>query len=82
MAVCILYRHALRRRPRYYRVEWAMNLFNEISVLREWGISGGQGRTMVNIYSNLRDASKAADQLRYRAQKRGYARADRMLSLT
>ncbi|WP_204112323.1 WGR domain-containing protein [Shimia biformata] len=74
MAVCILYRHAEKRRPRYYRVELAMNLFDEVSVLREWGISGGKGRAIVNIYANLRDASTAADRHRKRAQSRGYAR--------
>lgn len=75
MAVCILYRRTQKRRPRYYRVEIAYNLFNEISVLREYGISGGKGRALVNIYSNLRDASHAADRYRNRALKRGYARA-------
>jgi predicted DNA-binding WGR domain protein len=79
MAVCILYRRTRARRPRYYRVEIAYNLFNEISVLREWGISGGKGRCMINIYTNLRDASLAADHLRHTAQKRGYSRADRSL---
>ncbi len=51
-----------------------MNLFDEVSVLREWGISGGKGRAIVNIYANLRDASTAADRHRKRAQSRGYAR--------
>ncbi|SHJ96554.1 WGR domain-containing protein [Shimia gijangensis] len=77
MAVCILYRRKRERRPRYYRVEIAYNLFNEISVMREWGITGGKGRAMVNIYGNLRDASDAADIFRNRAMKRGYARNDR-----
>lgn len=74
MAVCILYRLTQKRRPRYYRVEIAYNLFNEISVLREWGVRGGKGRALVNIYGNLRDASVAADRFRDRALKRGYAR--------
>ncbi len=74
MAICILYKPAKRTRPRYYRVEIAMNLFEEVSVLREWGVSGGKGRSMVRIFSNLRDASLAADKYRHGAQKRGYAR--------
>ena len=74
MATCLLYRHAPFRAARFYRVELAMNLFSEVSVLREWGIAGGQGRSAINIYSNLRDASRAADQHRDRALKRGYAR--------
>ena len=76
MAVCILYRRTRARRPRYYRVEIAYNLFEEISVLREWGIAGGKGRSMINIYSNLREASVMADKYRHRAQKRGYNRTE------
>ena len=79
MAICILYRHRGKTRPRYYRVEIAMNLFEEISVLREWGVSGGKGRTRIDLFANLRDASTAADSYRTRAQRRGYARADRAL---
>ena len=74
MAVCILYRRKRARRPRFYRVEIAYNLFNEISVLREWGVTGGKGRAQINLYGNLRDASFAADSFRNRALKRGYAR--------
>ncbi|WP_299349574.1 WGR domain-containing protein [uncultured Shimia sp.] len=73
MAICLLYRQSRTRRRRYYRVEIAYNLFNEISVLREWGVSGGKGRALINIYGNLRDASTAADVYRNRAMKRGYA---------
>ncbi|MGR3615038.1 MAG: WGR domain-containing protein [Paracoccaceae bacterium] len=74
MATCLLYRHTQTRAPRYYRVEIAMNLFSEVSVLREWGESGRQGRSVVNIYGNLREASVAADVHRNRMLKRGYAR--------
>ncbi|CUK13540.1 WGR domain-containing protein [Shimia thalassica] len=80
MAVCILYRRTRATRPRFYRVEIAYNLFEEISVLREWGYAGGQGQSQVDIYGNLREASVAADRLRNRALKRGYSRADRMLA--
>jgi len=79
MAICILYRRTRARHPRFYRVEIAYNLFNEISVMREWGIAGGKGRSMISIYGNLKDASVAADKWRMRAQKRGYDRSDRML---
>ncbi len=81
MAVCILYRRTTARRPRYYRVEIAYNLFNEISVFREWGVSGGKGRVLVNIYANLREASVAADTWRNKAVKRGYSRTDRAMSV-
>jgi len=52
-----------------------MNLFAEVSVLREWGIAGGSGQSAINIYGNLREASIAADQHRKRMLKRGYDRA-------
>jgi predicted DNA-binding WGR domain protein len=60
--------------PRYYRVEIAMTLFEEVSVMLQWGISGGQGQTKVHTFDNLREASTAADRFRRRAQRRGYAR--------
>lgn len=74
MAVCLLYRQSDRRPRWYYRVEIAMNLFSEVSVLREWGVAGRRGQTIINIYGNLRDASTAADRHRNRALRRGYAR--------
>ena len=80
MAICILYRQSDKHRPRYYRVEIAMNLFEEISVLREWGVSGGKGRTRIDMFGNLREASTAADRYRRRAQRRGYARDDAPLA--
>ncbi len=75
MPVCLLYSPETARSRRYYRVEIAMNLFSEISVLREWGIAGKGGRSVINLYANLRDASLAADRHRTRAEKRGYVRA-------
>lgn len=52
-----------------------MNLFAEVSVLREWGVAGGSGQSTINIYGNLREASIAADHHRKRMLKRGYDRA-------
>ena len=75
MAICLLYRKTPSRVPRFYRVEIAMNLFGEVSVLREWGISRGPARAVIDIYGNLREASHAADRHRNRALGRGYARA-------
>ena len=51
-----------------------MNLFAEVSVLREWGVAGRNGQSTINIYGNLRDASVAADKHRNRMIKRGYDR--------
>ena len=75
MTCCLLYRPSPRCfRPRFYRVEIAMNLLEEVSVLREWGISGGKGQSRIEIYGNLRQASEQADRLRNAALKRGYCR--------
>ncbi len=52
-----------------------MNLFSEVSVVREWGVSGRNGQSVINIYGNLREASVAADKHRNRMIKRGYDRA-------
>lgn len=74
MATCLLYNKAQSRRSRFYRIELALNLFSEVSVLREWGIAGGNGQSVISIYDNLREASLAADKHRNRMLKRGYAR--------
>lgn len=75
MTSCLLYRTSkCNYRPRFYRVEIAMNLFEEVSVLREWGISGSKGQSRIDIYGNLRHASEAADRLRNSALRRGYQR--------
>ena len=75
MAICLLYRPAPNcHRPRFYRVEIAYNLLEEISVLREWGEAGKHGRSVIDIYANLRQASLAADHWRNGALKRGYQR--------
>ncbi|MEX0305445.1 MAG: WGR domain-containing protein [Leisingera sp.] len=75
MATCLLYRQTPSRPSRFYRIELAMNLFSEVSVLREWGIAGGNGQSAISIYGNLREASLAADKHRNRMLKRGYGRA-------
>ena len=75
MATCLLYRHAPTRPARFYRIELAMNLFDEVSLLREWGVKGGKGRCAVHLFDNLRAASVAADKHRRRMLKRGYDRA-------
>jgi predicted DNA-binding WGR domain protein len=76
MTTCLLYRQTPKRPARFYRIELAMNLFSEVSVLREWGVSGRGGQSVINIYGNLREASVAADRHRNRMLKRGYGRAN------
>lgn len=53
-----------------------MNLFEEVSVLREWGVSGSKGTSKIDIFGNLRHASEAADKARRAAIRRGYLRTD------
>lgn len=74
MTTCLLYHNSERQPPRFYRIELAMNLFSEVSVLREWGIAGCDGHCMINIYGNLREASLAADEHRNRMIQKGYFR--------
>ncbi len=75
MPSCLLYRPAEARPDRFYRIELAVNLFDGVSVLREWGVAGGKGRSTVHLFNNLREASVAADGHRKRMLKRGYNRA-------
>ncbi len=76
MTTCLLYNQPDHKPARFYRIELAMNLFAEVSVLREWGVSGSDGHCVINIYGNLREASIAADHHRDRLLKRGYCRDD------
>jgi predicted DNA-binding WGR domain protein len=75
MIECLLYRNSTAQRLLFYRVEIAMNLFSEVSVMREWGLAGGRPKAVVQCFSNLREASRAADRHRNRAERRGYLRA-------
>jgi len=75
MIECLLYRTNRTKRRIFDRVEIAMNLFSEVSVLREWGVAGGRPNAVVQIFGNLREASKVADHHRVRAERRGYLRA-------
>ena len=75
MLSCLMYRHCPKTgRARYYRVELCYNLFEEVSLLREWGLKGGRGVSRIDIYHSLRKASEAADTVRNRTLKRGYSR--------
>ena len=74
MIECLLYRTNPAQRRLFYRVEIAMNLFSEVSVLREWGVAGGQPKAVIQCFGNLREASKMADRYRTRADRHGYLR--------
>ncbi|MDC0738017.1 WGR domain-containing protein [Cognatishimia sp. SS12] len=75
MAVCLLYRQNAARRPRFYRVEIAYDLFDNITVFLEWGIAGRKGKALSKTFGNLREASLEADRRRQRALKRGFVRS-------
>jgi len=63
------------RTNRFYRVEISANLFQEFSVLREWGRVGGKGCQIIRLFPDLLTASKAADTARETTLRRGYIRA-------
>ena len=57
---------------RFYRLRLMPDLFGGVSLLREWGRIGTQGRHQIELFE---DAGRAADAMvsLYRAkQKRGY----------
>ncbi len=57
---------------RFYRIEISANLFEEFSVLREWGCVGGNGRQIIDLFPDLLSASQAADSIRKTNLRRGY----------
>jgi len=60
---------------RFYRVEISTNLFQEFSVLREWGRVGDKGQQIIRLFPDLLSASIAADTVRETNFRRGYQRA-------
>jgi predicted DNA-binding WGR domain protein len=64
-----------KRTSRFYRVEISANLFQEFSVLSEWGNMGGKGRQIIRLFPDLLSASHAADSVRKNNLRRGYLRA-------
>lgn len=43
--------------------------------MREWGLRGGKGRQVINLFPDLMSASHAADRLREIKLRNGYQRA-------
>ncbi|MEZ8007965.1 MAG: WGR domain-containing protein [Amylibacter sp.] len=76
MTQCLMFKTATQKTsPRYYRLEILTNLFEEFSVLREWGMRGGKGRQNIQLFPDLMSASLAADQIREKKLNTGYSRA-------
>ncbi|NQY60029.1 WGR domain-containing protein [Cognatishimia sp.] len=76
MAECFLYRHLPSSPPRFYRVEIAYDLFDDVAVICEWGVVGGLHHRTSQSFANLREASQLADGLREDAVQRGYQEDD------
>jgi len=57
---------------RFYRVEIAPTLFGEISVLRNWGRIGTQGRMNVETCATPEEADRTAAQTLRQKARRGY----------
>ena len=73
MTCCLMLRNdPIKHSSRFYRVEISANLFQEFSVLREWGNVGSKGRQMIRLFPDLLTASKAADKIREVNFRRGY----------
>ena len=73
MAECFLTRHLPSSPPRFYRVEIAYDLFDDVSVICEWGIVGGLNHKETTTFANLREASRLAEGLREDAVQRGFS---------
>lgn len=75
MTSCLLTKtDTTKHTHRFYRVEICANLFEEFSVLREWGMRGGKGRQILSLFPDLMSASHAADKLREAKLRAGYNR--------
>ena len=77
MAECFLYRHLPSSPPRFYRVEIAYDLFDDVAVICEWGVVGGLNHRETHRFANLREASHLADGLREDAVQKGYVEQEK-----
>lgn len=60
---------------RFYRLRLLPDLFGGVSLLREWGRIGTQGRHRVELFVDAGQAADAMAALYETKQKRGYQRA-------
>jgi len=70
----MLNKNSEKSSARFYRIEISTNLFEEFSVLREWGCVGGSSRQIIDLFPDLLSASLAADHIRKTNLRRGYHR--------
>lgn len=57
---------------RFYRLRLMPDLFGGVSLLREWGRIGTQGRHRIELFEGAGGAANAMDALYRAKQKRGY----------
>lgn len=57
---------------RFYRMDVQPTLFNEWSLVREWGRIGRQGRVVIDTFGTLDEAHSAFDRKAAEKQRRGY----------
>ena len=57
---------------RFYRLRLMPDLFGGVSLLREWGRIGTQGRYRIELFEDAGSAADAMSELYRTKQKRGY----------
>ena len=57
---------------RFYRLRLMPDLFGGVSLLREWGRIGTQGRHRVELFRDMGSAADAMAALYHAKRKRGY----------
>ncbi|MBO9403403.1 WGR domain-containing protein [Shimia sp. R9_3] len=57
---------------RFYRLRLMPDLFGGVSLLREWGRIGTQGRHRIELFADAGQAANAMAELFRAKQKRGY----------
>lgn len=71
---------AAQNMRRFYALSTQPTLFGEMSLIRNWGRTGTNGRTMVQTFDGSAEAVEAFERLERAKRRRGYAVADGNLS--
>lgn len=62
---------------RFYCIDLAPTLFGEVTVLRQWGRLGTQGRTHIETWPSTGEAKASAKRTLQQKSRRGYRPAER-----
>jgi predicted DNA-binding WGR domain protein len=65
-----------RNRYRFYTLTWQPGLWNEVSLVRNWGRIGRRGRSCSHLYDDQGAGQKEAARLIARRLQRGYQAID------